>query len=1426
MKHIKLYFICIFFLAKINIYPQVVVTDSNNEFASSFYSILDIQSSNKGILLPRITNKSMIILGEKLTKRESGMIVYCTNSKPSGIYTYDFENKRWNHLIDSKILSTNIDTTTTEFDNKIPTTSAIKPYINNQIIVHKIALDKQTTLSDLLKNGFDAEGASIRDVGWPIADNDGVTREYVDTRLLNADYLDVNKYYNKKSTNQIFDKHVNINNIVSTINNTQMEHESPKNKYTIPTIGAIVESIDNVQTFTINTDDNFKQNDRYPISPLDDSSVLLLTNSKPNNLSLITIGKSAFVTPVYISNNKAKTTDEAFKYNIPRFDVLYPNKKSLKLTTDVFIVNANINILNSANLTASGKSIFSNNLTAENAIFNSNATFNDTLQILGYLEVNGATDFKLKADIVDSLIVSGVSIINSPTTIHKNLIVNEKVNITGDLRISKNKTFIAQSVILNNNTNFLNITVPDAINARTVTSSNLSVDKSIYINEDLKIKNNLLVTNLTTAKDVNISNIMTIESNANLNDGAIINADLKVKNVSNINILEVTDKLQCYSNTTTFTNGLTIPDSHNNESNNFEVKGTSELNTLCIEDDVDFSQPVIFHNNINVLSGASFNKTENGNTLINNNLTVNTVFSTKSELKNNTNIKKELTAHGLVTFYNTTHWDNLTVSDLTITSTNNFINKFEPSEKSIFHKTVSAENFTINDNIDIIGNKGLFKTTTTTFANFSSALNSTYIKTENEHKVKIEYISNSNSSRNNPSIFKLNSCTFEKELIFSNKTPSTINNTIDYLNKQPFTDGNDEHCIIFSNSGTLIGKLPVGVEKSNLINNHNDLQVVNELKVGGKVFINHFKLLNDDKYTSNPPRLNKISMESTPLMNNGQIESSSITFTGSEPEKTIFKVSYLKTYNIKVPKIGEYVSVYVYVDSPESIFTLEKHLTETSAKIIAVRKKNTHQEIYLSTTQYNKVEKFIESEKYYRFPTSLYSSSVNLESDKNYQPNGRYATSIFNVQDPTILRIKLSDLLFYKEDDKKNITLEFWKLDNNNKKTNQWSIVANLKKIEKRTSKNMGENLEHYFKLSPEQIEEHDSKLNSDYTKYVKAYGNFTVKIKSIECKRGDVILNSKYLQKLFISNISSDLSKKDKETILYINDNQNNNSYRTHKTVVLDSTYVHSIYNNNGKYINRNLVFKIDGSLKVAKHVNVGKILIASDIRLKNILKTTNNSNSLSKINKIEIVDYFKKDIVTLGVNFEKKVIAQQLEQIYPQSVKQCSEFIPNIYDIAKSYTETKDKVTINIKNDIKVNDQVRIIYEEYKGDDKKVGELTVIAQVIEANNNSFSIKQSNRYIRKFNNSQISIFVYGVKVDDFRVVDYDAIGMLNVSATQELDSLIKLQQEKQKHIKTKLEKYNFLLDRLIKEHTQIKSKLDNIQSKLPENKTNLRVSK
>jgi len=163
------------------------------------------------------------------------------------------------------------------------------------------------------------------------------------------------------------------------------------------------------------------------------------------------------------------------------------------------------------------------------------------------------------------------------------------------------------------------------------------------------------------------------------------------------------------------------------------------------------------------------------------------------------------------------------------------------------------------------------------------------------------------------------------------------------------------------------------------------------------------------------------------------------------------------------------------------------------------------------------------------------------------------------------------------------------------------------------------------------------------------------------------------------------------------------------------------------------------------------------SDARIKNILGVSDNQQDLEKLKKIKITDYHYKDVANWGSQTFKKVIAQQVEEVYPQAVRKQTSTIPDIYCLTEKvvYDETKKELTITLsKNyEVKVGDKIEMIHA-------KKGKMQ--AEVITVLGNSFTVKEWLYPTEK-------IFVYGREVNDFRVVDYEALSMLGISATQQL---------------------------------------------------------
>lgn len=163
------------------------------------------------------------------------------------------------------------------------------------------------------------------------------------------------------------------------------------------------------------------------------------------------------------------------------------------------------------------------------------------------------------------------------------------------------------------------------------------------------------------------------------------------------------------------------------------------------------------------------------------------------------------------------------------------------------------------------------------------------------------------------------------------------------------------------------------------------------------------------------------------------------------------------------------------------------------------------------------------------------------------------------------------------------------------------------------------------------------------------------------------------------------------------------------------------------------------------------------SDRRIKKDLRVSENLADLSTLRKLRVTDYRHVDEVNNGRAFTKGFIAQEVEQAYPDAVTKSSNFVPNVYAMSAQTQLAAGKMTISLtkNHEFAVGDEVKLMLPT--GDEKQTTVLAV------ADANTFVVDWTGGAVAE------KIFVYGKKVNDFRVVDYDRIFTLNVSATQEL---------------------------------------------------------
>ena len=190
-----------------------------------------------------------------------------------------------------------------------------------------------------------------------------------------------------------------------------------------------------------------------------------------------------------------------------------------------------------------------------------------------------------------------------------------------------------------------------------------------------------------------------------------------------------------------------------------------------------------------------------------------------------------------------------------------------------------------------------------------------------------------------------------------------------------------------------------------------------------------------------------------------------------------------------------------------------------------------------------------------------------------------------------------------------------------------------------------------------------------------------------------------------------------------------------------------------------------VNVSIYAAQRVVGSEFDALSDARIKNVQGVSNAAADLETVKALRITDYTMKDRVKFGNRSYKKVIAQEVEKVYPQVISKHADFLPNVYQP----TTKIEKISNGWRLEFAANHGISAGAKKLRVLLPATGDMQEAIIVAIPSPASVIIDLPNLSAGK-------IFVYGEEVDDFRTVDYEGLSTLNISATQELARLINVQ--------------------------------------------------
>lgn len=176
------------------------------------------------------------------------------------------------------------------------------------------------------------------------------------------------------------------------------------------------------------------------------------------------------------------------------------------------------------------------------------------------------------------------------------------------------------------------------------------------------------------------------------------------------------------------------------------------------------------------------------------------------------------------------------------------------------------------------------------------------------------------------------------------------------------------------------------------------------------------------------------------------------------------------------------------------------------------------------------------------------------------------------------------------------------------------------------------------------------------------------------------------------------------------------------------------------------------------------------SDSRIKEHVLTANSKEDLQKISQLRVIQYRYIDTLEKGPGLKYGFIAQDVEKILPEAVHQNQDFIPDIFEKALTVQVDSEKkqltVTTQKSHGLKVGDRVRVMCVVGKTEARLEKSVAAI------------LSEHTFVLSEWADPVDALFVYGKRVDDFRVIDYAQVFSSGVSAIQALAKTIDSQEK------------------------------------------------